>query len=149
MGPRTPAPIVVRVRRRVAFSDADPMAVLWHGRYAVYFEAAYEELGRRCGLGCEDFREARLLAPVVQFHVDYFASPVVSEEVTIVGRLVWNDGARMNTEFEILKADGSLAASGYTVQMFVTPEGEPLLASPPLLDRCRQRWLAGEFATLS
>lgn len=138
-----PAPLSVRLRRRVSFGEADPMGVLWHGRYAHYFEQANEELGRRCGMSYEDFRREKLRAPVVQFHVDYFASPVPGEEVTVVGRMVWNEGARMNLEYEILKDDGTLAASGYTVQMFVAETGRPMLASPEILERCRERWVSG------
>ncbi len=121
------------------------MGILWHGRYALYFEQANEELGRRCGMSYADFRRENLRAPVVQFHVDYFASLLLAEEVTIVGRLIWNEGARLNTEYDILKEDGMVAARGYTVQMFVTPDGEPLLASPAMLLRCRERWQNGEL----
>ncbi len=143
--PGAPQPVTVRLRRHVAFSEVDAMAVLWHGRYAGYFEQANEALGRRCGMSYAEFREAGLRAPVVQFHVDYFASVFLGEQVTIVGRMVWNEGARMDIEYEIRKEDGTLAASGYTVQMFVTDGGVPLVASPPLLERCRESWRSGEF----
>ena len=143
--PGTPAPLRVCVKRHVTFSDADPMAILWHGRYAAYFELANEELGRCCGMTYRDFMVAGLRAPIVQLHVDYFASAVLGEEIAIVGRFIWNDGARMDIEYELFKEDGALAAAGYTVQMFVTEAGETLLAPPPLLDRCRERWRAGEL----
>ena len=143
-----PPSVCLCVRRRVSFSDVDPMGILWHGRYANYFEQANEELGRRCGMSYTDFRAEGLRAPIVQFHVDYFASPVLGEEVAIRGRLIWDDGARLNTEYEIVKEDGTLAATGYSIQMFVTEQGEPLYVSPPMLQRCRQRWLNGEFADL-
>jgi len=48
--PGAPDPIVVEVKRRVRFNEADPMAIVWHGRYPLYFEEASEELGRKCGL---------------------------------------------------------------------------------------------------
>lgn len=124
------------------------MGILWHGRYAQYFEDANEELGRRIGLSYHDFREAGLRAPIVQMHVDYFGSPFLGEKVTITGRMVWNEGARMDIEYEVHKEDESLAAAGYTVQMFVTAEGETLVALPPLLERCRDRWRDGEFSEM-
>jgi len=46
-----PAPLSFEVKRRVLFSDADPMGVLWHGRYPAFFELAAAELHRACGLG--------------------------------------------------------------------------------------------------
>ena len=55
---------------------------------------------------------------------------------------------RINMEYEILKENCVLAAAGYTVQMFVDASGAAMLASPPLLERCRKRWSAGEFGPM-
>ncbi len=143
-----PAPLIVRLKHRVRFSDVDPMAVLWYGRYAQLFEQASEEIGRACGMGYADFIRERLRAPVVQLHVDYFAPVVLGELVTITGKLIWNEAARIDTEYQIHKERGPLAAAGYTVQMFVDSSGAPLMATPSMLENCRKRWRAGEFADL-
>ncbi|MGD0388020.1 MAG: acyl-CoA thioesterase [Tepidisphaeraceae bacterium] len=146
--PAAPKPLAVRLKHRVRFSEVDAMAVTWHGRYAQLFEEANEELGRSCGMGYADFHRERLQAPIVQLHVDYFAPTVLGEEVGIVGKMIWSEGARINMEYEIFKQSGALAASGYTVQMFVDASGAALLGSPPLLERCRKRWIAGEFGEM-
>ena len=143
--PGAPKPVVARVSRWIRFSDVDPMGILWYGRYAHLIEDAYDELGRRCGMSYADFQRERLGAPVVQFHLDYFNSPVLGEKVVTTGRLHWCLGARMNIEYEIHKANGQLAAAGYTVQMFVDKQGKPYLTPPPLQEACRKRWLAGEL----
>jgi acyl-CoA thioester hydrolase len=143
-----PAPLIVRLKHRIRFSDVDPMAVLWHGRYAQLFEQANEEIGRSCGLGYADFHRERLRAPIVQIHVDYFAPVGLGEQVTITGKMVWDDAARMNMEYAVHKERGPLAATGYTVQMFVDESGMPLMVCPPLLEKCLKRWKAGEFAEL-
>ena len=145
LDPAAPEPLTVRLTHRVRFSEVDAMAVTWHGRYAQFFEQANEELGRSYGLGYADFHRERLQAPIVQLHVDYFAPTVLGEEVGIVGKLIWSEGARINVEYEIFKQNGVLAAAGFTVQMFVDESGAALLAIPPLLERCRKRWSAGEF----
>jgi acyl-CoA thioester hydrolase len=140
-----PRPLIVRLQHRIRFSDVDPMAVLWHGRYMHLFEQANEELGRLCGMGYTDFRRARLAAPIVQLHVDYFAPVMLSELVTITGKMIWSPGARINIEYEIHKENGALSATGYTVQMFIDEEGVPLMAEPAVLEACRKRWCAGEL----
>ncbi|HEY8750418.1 MAG TPA: acyl-CoA thioesterase [Tepidisphaeraceae bacterium] len=145
--PAAPAPLIVRLTHRVRFSDVDPMAILWHGRYAQLFEQANEELGRVIGMSYPDFKRERLMAPIVQLHVDYFAPVTLGEQVTVIGKMVWCDGARSNIEYEVRKETGPLAAAGYTVQMFVDETGTPLMASPPLLENCRRRWRGGEFAS--
>jgi acyl-CoA thioester hydrolase len=141
-----PLPIVVDSRRRVHFSEIDLMAFVWYGRYATYFEEGAEELGRRCGLSYKDFYEAGLRAPFVKFHVDFYKPLHLDEEFTIRTTLIWNEGSRLNTEYYILKDGGGLAATGYTVQLFINVKsGEVCLTSPPLLERCRKRWREGEF----
>ena len=144
--PGTPDPIVVEVKRRVRFNEADPMAIVWHGRYPLYFEEASEELGRQCGLSYAQYFEAGLRAPFVEFHMDYHKPLFLDEEFIIRASLIWNEGARLNTEFHLIKQDGSIATSGYTVQLFINEEtGEPYMVSPVLLEQCRRKWKAGEF----
>jgi acyl-CoA thioester hydrolase len=141
-----PPPIVAEVKRRVHFNEADPMAVMWHGRYPLLFEEASEELGRRCGLSYADFYAAGLHGPIVSLHIDYHQSLYLDDEYTVRASLIWSEGARLNTEFHVIKQDGSLATSGYTVQLFTEQKsGQPCLVSPAFLETCRQRWLKGEF----
>lgn len=145
--PNAPLPLDVRTRRRVAFSEVDPMGIVWHGRYPAYFEAAWSELGRAYGLSYADFFQAKLRAPIVQFHVDYFRPLVLDEEFDVKAALIWDEGARLNTEYALIKRGDVLAASGYTVQMFVDAEtGETQLTPPPLLERCRRKWKSGAFS---
>jgi len=148
-GEGAPDPLVVRVKRRVQFSEVDVMGMAWYGRYPALFEEASAELGRRCGLSYRDFAEANLRAPVVQLHIDYHQPLGLDEEITIMVAGIWTEGARLNTEFTAIKQDGSIAAAGYTVQMLIdSVSGEACLTSPELLERCRKRWKAGELACL-
>ena len=145
----TPAPLVVKVKRRVGFHEADVMGIAWHGRYAAFFEQGSTELGRQCGLSYEDFAEANLRAPIVQLHVDYHLPLALDEEFTVKVSGIWSEGARLNTEFAAIKSDGSIAATAYTVQMLIDAEsGETCLTTPELLERCRKRWKAGEMSWL-
>jgi acyl-CoA thioester hydrolase len=145
LDPAAPRPLVVRVHHQVRFSDVDPMAFMWHGRYANLFEQANEALGRLCGMSYPDFHREKLAAPIVQFHVDYFAPLTLGEKAEIVGKMIWNDAARIDIEYEIYNQSGQLAATGYTVQMFIDETSAPLMVSPPMLETCRTRWRAGEF----
>lgn len=141
-----PEPVSVRLAKRVNFNEADVMAIVWHGNYPKYFEEASAELGRKCGLSYRAFYEAKIQAPIVQLHVDYHKPLVLDEAFTVTASYIWSEGARLHTEFAVHGADGGLAVSGYTVQMFVDAvTKEPLLASPRILEDCRKRWLSGEF----
>jgi len=145
----TPKPLVVLIKRRVSFSEVDLAGIVWHGRYPVYFEEGFAELGRQCGLSYKDYLEANLLAPIVQFHIDYYESLVLEEEFTIKASLVWCEGARLNIEYTMIKQNGNISATGYTVQMFTDRvNGDFYIAPPELVERCRRRWETGEFACL-
>ena len=144
--PGTPEPIVVEIKRRVRFNEADPMAIVWHGRYPLFFEEASEELGRRCGLSYHDFFEAGVRVPVVELHIDYFQPLFLEEEFVIRASLIWNEGSRLNTEYQLIKQNGKIASSAYMVQLFTNHQtGEAYAVSPELLEQCRIRWKAGEF----
>ncbi len=140
-----PAPIVCELKRRARFSEVDAMAVVWHGRYATFFEEASAELGRKVGLSYQDYFDSSLRAPIVEFHIDYFQPLYLDEEFTVRASLIWHEGSRLNTEYHLLKGDGSLAASGYTIQLLVDANGEPCFVSPELLVRCREKWKSGAF----
>lgn len=141
-----PAPLTVEVKKRVGFNEVDIMGIVWFGKYAVYFEEANSEICRRCGISYGDMRKADIRAPMVQHHIDYHKPLFLEEEFTVKASLIWNDGARMNIEYEITKDDGTTAATGYTVQMFTNGStGEAFVVSPVLIDMCRKRWKAGEY----
>ncbi|MFA5362110.1 MAG: acyl-CoA thioesterase [Candidatus Omnitrophota bacterium] len=144
--PGAPAPVTVSLQRRVSFSEVDPMGIVWHGRYPQYFEEGFAALGRMCGFSYQDFYRAGLRAPIVQMHIDYFAPLVLDEEVIIEAGLLWSEGARIHIEYALYKENGTLAAAGYTVQMFTDAvRGVPLLVSPPLIEECRRRWKKGDL----
>jgi acyl-CoA thioester hydrolase len=144
--PGEPEPLRYSFQRRARFGEVDAMAVMWHGHYATLFEEASTELRRKSGLGYEDFFTAKVYAPIVQLHVDYFKSLTLDELFTVTARMFWTEAARINIEYEITKLDGSLAATGYTVQLFSSAvTGEPCFTMPPLLEKQQKLWLKGEL----
>ncbi len=141
-----PKPCKVSLQKYVNFNEADVMGIAWHGNYAKYFEEASAELGRKCGLSYTAYYEAKVQAPIVQMHIDYHNPLILEEKFTVEASYIWSEGARLHTEFSAYRADGSVAATGYTIQMFVDPfTKEPLLTSPAILEKCREKWKAGRF----
>ena len=142
--PEDPAPIEQKIRRRIAFSEVDAMAVAWHGNYPRFFEAAHTELMQKIGLGFSVYAEHGIAAPVVQSHVDYFAPLMLDEEFAVRAELFWNDGARLDTAYTVTGGDGTLRATGFTVQMFWDLKSREVLIFPPEpVAAMRERWCAG------
>ena len=144
--PGAPAPLSVTIRRRLAFSEVDAMAVAWHGNYLRFFEAAHTELMQKIGLGFAVYAKYDLAAPVVQSHVDYFAPLMLDEEFTVRAELFWNDGARMDIAYTVTGSDGTLRATGFTVQMFWGLKSREFFIFPPEpVAAMRERWCAGSL----
>jgi acyl-CoA thioester hydrolase len=126
------------------FREVDPMAIVWHGRYAELFEDASTELRRQCGLSYEEFLRANLRAPVVQLHVEYCRPLYLDETASVRASLFWTEAARLNIGYEVLNEEGRTAATGWTVQLFTDADsGAACLLSPAMLEQCRERWRNG------
>jgi len=149
-GPDSPLPLIYQLKHRVRFGEVDALAVMWHGHYAVLFEEASTELRRLCGLGYEEFFRCLVQAPIVQFHVDYFKPLTLDELCTVTARMIWSEAARVNIEYQAIKENGSLAASGFSVQMFVDAKNNnPFIVGPDLWQTCRDHWADGKFKNLA
>ena len=140
-----PEPVVAEVHTRAKFNECDVMGFVWFGHYLRYFEEGSAAAGRSCGLGYKDFFEAGLRTPIVESHVEYLHPLLLDEEFTIRSILHYSEAAVIENEYQIIKADGTLAACGYTVQLFIDNDGGHMSVSPPLLQDARSRWRAGEF----
>lgn len=144
--PGNPPPLELSVKHRLHFSEVDALSIAWHGHYLRFFELAHTELMRRIGLSYQRYTEERIGAPVAQAHVDYHKPLKLDQEFTVTARLFWNEGARLDTEYEIRLQDNTIAATGYTVQMLIDMNSrEPFLTPPPILAKVQERWKNGEI----
>jgi acyl-CoA thioester hydrolase len=141
-----PPPLRTVVQRRVRFEEVDPMGIVWHGRYPGYFEDGRVALGSRYGIGYEDFFRFGVPAPIRKLQIDYLTPLRFQQEFEIEALLHWSDAARLDFEFLVRGVDGTLAATGCSVQLLLDTAGELLLVPPPFVRALRERWQAGELA---
>jgi acyl-CoA thioester hydrolase len=147
--PNSPDPISFEIKRRVSFNEVDIMGIAWYGQYAIYFEQAQTELGRRCGLSFNDFYTSGVRAPIVKFHIDYYQPLYLDEEFSVKATYIWSEGAKLYIEYAAIKKDGSVATRGYTVQMFIDAKNnQPYIVSPEILEKLRLGWKEGKFKCL-
>ncbi len=142
----TPPPIEAQAEKKIQFSEADPMGVVWHGRYPRLFEIGYSELTEKCGLTYRDLYETGLAAPIVEYHIDYHKPIPVGERIKIKALLVWSEAAKMNIEYQILNRENDILTTGYSRQLFVDAESEePVLVVPEILKRVKDQWREGKL----
>jgi acyl-CoA thioester hydrolase len=143
--PGQPPPLRALCHRRVRFEEVDPLGIVWHGRYPSYFEDARVELGQKYGIGYMDFFKHRVVAPIKKLHVDYHLPLRYPEEISLEAILHWSEAARMDFEFIIRNSAGTVATTGYTVQMMVDFEENLLIVQPSFYVEFCKRWKAGDL----
>ncbi len=140
-----PLPLRVQVKQKVRFEECDSLGIVWHGRYASFFEDARVVLGSQLGIGYMDFMKHGVLTPLKQMYHDYVRPLRFEEEFTIEGILCWSEAARMNTEYILRNMAGEVLTTGYAVQLMLNKDFEVLLTPPPFYLAFCERWKAGEL----
>lgn len=141
-----PAPLRVEAPRQVRFEEVDSLGIVWHGRYAGFFEDARVMLGDRYGIGYMDFHGNGVVTPIRKLHVDFLRPLRFREPFMIEGILHWTETARLNMEFILRNRAGEVTTTGYSVQMMLDNGGNILLVPPPFYREFLDRWQGGEFA---
>lgn len=135
-----PGALTAITERRVRFEEVDALGMVWHGRYASYFEDGRIAFGDKYGLTYQAFIEHKTVAPVVQMHVDFKLSLRFDEVMSIQTRLHWAEAVRLNFDYIIYNAEGEVAASGYTVQLFTEPNGNVMFVAPDWFADFKTKW---------
>jgi acyl-CoA thioester hydrolase len=141
-----PSPLRVQVERRIRFEETDQLAMVWHGRYASFFEDVRSAAGDRYGIGYMDFYRNGIVAPIRIMHIDYHHPLRFNETITIEGILHWTEAARINIEYHIRNSEGRLSTTGHTVQVFIDQNTDLLLIPPPFYQEFREKWRRGLFS---
>lgn len=115
----------------VRFSEVDSMGIVWHGNYALYFEDAREAFGKKYGIGYHDIQDSGYGAPVVEMNISYKKSMKYGDRARIDVFYVDTAAAKVILDYEIRSIeDGSLLATGRTIQVFIDKFGQLVLYTP-------------------
>lgn len=140
-----PPPLTSIVYRRVRFEEADPLGIVWHGRYAGYFEEARESLGESYGFSYMAFRDSGVITPIKKMLVDFHRPLHYAQHFTVEARLHWTDAAKMNMDYIIRDEKQNVLTTGYTIQLFVDMDGMLQMAPPDFYETVRENWKSGRL----
>lgn len=105
-----------------AFYDVDPMAVVWHGNYVKFFEAARAALLRKFGYDYQDMRASGFLWPVVDMRIKYIKPATLHQPLKVRAEITEYEN-RLRVDFLITDAvTGEKVTKGYTIQVAVDAE---------------------------
>jgi Predicted thioesterase len=133
-------PLVSECFRRIQCDEVDPLKIVWHGRYASFFEQGRSEWGRQYGFGYADMLENNFVMVIAKFHVDHFHPLQYDELIRIKTYCHWTEAAKMNISYEIYSESGNLAAQGYTVQVYTDLAGKLMILRPEFAQRFFEKW---------
>jgi acyl-CoA thioester hydrolase len=126
---------------KIRFSEVDAMRVVWHGSYAKYFEDAREYFGQQYDLGYELIETSGYYAPIVDLSFQY-KLPLrygMQPQITIIYRPT--EAAKIVFDYEIHNPDdGSLMATGHSVQVFMDKDYQLMWESPAFYETWKKRW---------
>jgi acyl-CoA thioester hydrolase len=140
-----PPPLTFSIPRRVRFDELDPLSIVWHGRYASWFEEARVALGDHYGVGYLDFFNRGITIPLKKFHADFHRPLTMNRDYRVEARLHWNEAARLDYEFTIRAADGELMSSGYSVHLMIDRAQGVLVSKPEFFEEFCRRWRREEI----
>ncbi len=118
----------------IRFSEVDAMQIVWHGSYALYFEDAREEFGRKYQLEYMRMYEFGFYAPLVELKFNYKRPLKYQDKAKIVIKFRNTTAAKLIFDYEIydLKTN-ELCATGHTVQVFLDTNYNLMWTLPPFI----------------
>ena len=138
-----PLPLEASCIRRVRFEEVDPLGMVHHGRYPSFFEDGRVAFGDRYGLGYDAFIKNRVMAPIVRLFVNYKSPLRLDDVFEIRVRLNWCESLKLSFSYELVKKDGIICATGYTIQLLTDENGILLFAPPVFIEEFREKWKKG------
>jgi acyl-CoA thioester hydrolase len=131
-----PAPVrrSAEIELQVQFYDLDPMAVVWHGNYARYFEHARCALLDQIAYNYAEMKASGYLWPVIDLRVRFAQPATFGQRIVVRAELVeWEN--RLKIDYVITDAaTRKRLTRGSTVQVAVdAATGEMCFVSPAVL----------------
>lgn len=111
---------------RVRYTECDPMGVVHHSRYFVYFELARTELYKLNGGNHCELEKAGVFFVVAHADCKYVKPLWYDDEITVHIRVTKTSRAKIQHEYHIYK-DGDLMALGHTTLAMIDKEGKIIL----------------------
>lgn len=126
----------------IRFSEVDSMGVVWHGHYAMYFEDAREEFGKKYHLEYLFMYDQGFFEPLVELTFRY-KKPLIygmKPEITITYRPT--EAAKIVFDYEIRDtATGEVYVTGHSVQVFMDRTNyQMVLYSPDFYEEWKKKW---------
>ena len=126
----------------IRFSEVDSMGVVWHGHYAMYFEDAREEFGKKYHLEYLFMYDQGFFEPLVELTFKYKKPLIYGMKPEITITYLPTEAAKIVFDYEIRDtATGEVYVTGHSVQVFMDKTNyQMVLYSPDFYEECKKKW---------
>ncbi|MCG3178203.1 MAG: putative esterase [Phycisphaerae bacterium] len=119
------APQQCEITFRVRYAETDPMGVLHHSRYFVFFEMGRTELLRQAGFRYRDLEIRGVLFVVFKAACQYRQPAHYDDELRLVTRIDRVTRSRIDHSYELVRVeDGRLICTAQTTLACVGRDGQ-------------------------
>lgn len=106
----------------IRYAETDQMGVVYHANYLVWMELGRTQLIRDLGFSYAKLEELGYVSPVIDLSIQYKKAMRYGQTATVRTWVERHDKLRTTYGYEILHEDGSVAATGTTVNILVHKE---------------------------
>ena len=124
---------------RVRFSETDPLGIVWHGNYIIYFEDGREAFGKAFGLSYLDVKANGYVTPIVKSSCEHKLPLTYGEMAIIKTTFVDTLAAKLIFKYTIHNVKGAVVCIGETVQVFLDENNELSLTVPPFFETWKRK----------
>jgi acyl-CoA thioester hydrolase len=108
---------------RVRYADSDQMGVAYYANYLVWFEVGRTEWLRARGYAYRTLESEGVFLPVTEASCKYLAPLRYDDLVWVITRVGKLGRTVVHFDYQILKEDGTAAATGHTEHCFLSRDG--------------------------
>lgn len=121
------------------------MGIVWHGNYVKYLEDGREAWGRKYGIPYMTiFHTHGFSVPLVKLDMDYKRQLKYEETCTVETTYVDSEAAKLQLKYTIYNAAGEVVLTAFSIQVFLTKEGDLQLTVPEFFQNWKKKYLDNE-----
>jgi acyl-CoA thioester hydrolase len=130
--------LVTETQVRVRYAETDKMGIVYHGNYAIYYEAGRTEALRQIGITYKSLEDNGVMMPLVNMSSKFHWPATYDEVLTIRTFMEEITGARVNIRYEIYNGEQQLINSAETTLVFLDMQTRrPTRCPQALIDKMK------------
>jgi acyl-CoA thioester hydrolase len=110
----------------VRYPEADAMGIVHHAVYPVWYEIARMDFFAQTGIPYEELHRLGIDPPMVDLHIQYFASVSYPETVTVSVRCEAFGPKKLKLSYETKNSAGQVVSTAQTFHIWTGPDGRSI-----------------------